>query len=155
MKALTLWPEWAWAICHLGKNVENRSWVIPPGLYALHAGKRFGGRGQHPRDKQYAADVLFHNARSESLTEEQTDRLYKLKPDAIPFGSIVGVIRVTGHTPSNDIPEHLAWHDGYSIANHLELVHALPTPIPCKGALGLWTVPDNIQHTLETVCLPD
>ena len=75
--------------------------------------------------------------------------------DDIPFGSIVGVIRVTGHTHSNDIPEHLAWHDGYSIANHLELIYTLPTPIPCKGALGLWTVPIDIQHTLETACQPD
>ena len=155
MKALTLWPEWAWAICHLGKNVENRSWVIPPGLYALHAGKRFGGRGQHPRDKQYAVDVLFRNARSECLTDEQIDRLYKLKPDAIPFGSIVGVIRVTGHTHPKDMTVRVGWYDGNAIANHLELTHTLPNPIPCKGALGLWTVPIDIQHTLETACQPD
>ena len=24
LHALTLWPEWAWAVCHLGKDVENR-----------------------------------------------------------------------------------------------------------------------------------
>jgi len=138
--------------CHLGKNVENRSWVIPPGLYALHAGSRFAGRGQSPRHKQYAIDVLFHNARSESLTEEQTDLLYKLQPDDIPFSSIVGVIRVTGYTHPKDMTVRIGWYDGKAIANHIELVHTLPTPIPCKGALGLWTVPDNITHQLETVC---
>ncbi len=152
MKALTLWPEWAWAIVHLGKNVENRRWVIPPGLYCLHAGMRFGGRGKHPAHKRYATDVVFRTALNEQLTDEQYHMAYKMKPDDIPFGSIVGVIRVTGHTHPNDIPEHLAWHDGYSIANHIELVSVLPTPIPCKGALGLWTVPTDIQHTLETVC---
>jgi hypothetical protein len=151
MKALTLWPEWAWAIVHLGKNVENRSWVIPPGLYCLHAGMRFGGRGKHPAHKRYAHSVLFHNARSESLTEEQTDRLYKLTPDDIPFGSIVGVIRVTGHTHPNDVTVRLGWHDRNSVANHIELVSVLPTPIPCRGKLGLWTVPDNITHQLEMV----
>ena len=48
LRALTLWPEWAWAVCHLGKNVENRSWPIPRGMVgetiAIHAGARFGGR---------------------------------------------------------------------------------------------------------------
>lgn len=152
MKAITLWPEWAWAICHLGKNVENRSWVIPPGLYALHAGSRFSGKGHSLRHKQYAVDVLFHNARSESLTEQQTDRLYKLKPDDIPFSSIVGMIRVTGHTHPENMTVRIGWYDGNAIANHVELVSVLPTPIKCKGALGLWTVPTNIQHTMENQC---
>ena len=155
MKAITLWPEWAWAIINLGKNVENRSWVIPPGLYALHAGMRFNGKGLSAHHRRIATDTVFRVALGEQLTDEQYHMAYKMNPDDIPFGSIVGVIRVMGHTHSNDIPEHLAWHDGYSIANHIELIHTLPTPIPCKGALGLWTVPTDIQHTLETVCLPD
>lgn len=33
MKALTVWPEWAWAIVHAGKNVENRTWA--PGQMLL------------------------------------------------------------------------------------------------------------------------
>lgn len=50
LRALTLHPEWAWAIVHLDKRVENRSWrppesVIPDGArFAIHAGSRIGGR---------------------------------------------------------------------------------------------------------------
>ena len=46
--ALTLWPEWAYAITHLGKDVENRDWERLPtwltGRYlAIHAGAHIGG----------------------------------------------------------------------------------------------------------------
>ena len=48
MKAITLWPEWVWAIFHLGKGVENRTWAPPRKLMgqriALHAGAHVGGR---------------------------------------------------------------------------------------------------------------
>jgi hypothetical protein len=55
VNALTLWPEWPWAIdlpnedgtgYHpLAKRVENREWEIPIGQWiALHAGKYIGGR---------------------------------------------------------------------------------------------------------------
>jgi hypothetical protein len=41
MKALTLRPKWAHAICYEGKDVENRSWrpTVEEGeLLAIHAG---------------------------------------------------------------------------------------------------------------------
>ena len=47
MRGITLWPEWLWAIVHLGKSVENRS--VPPyktflgQRIALHAGKKVAG----------------------------------------------------------------------------------------------------------------
>lgn len=48
MNALTLWPEWAWSIMHLGKDVENRTWHPPRSIcgkrIALHAGRKVGRR---------------------------------------------------------------------------------------------------------------
>lgn len=48
VKALTIWPEWAFAICHLEKRIENRSWRPPASLVgkrmAIHAGAHLGGR---------------------------------------------------------------------------------------------------------------
>ena len=48
MQAITLWPEWSWAILNLGKDVENRCWPLPPKLIgvalALHAGRNVGGQ---------------------------------------------------------------------------------------------------------------
>lgn len=52
-RALTLWPEWVYAIVHLGKRIENRGWPPPESLigqpFALHAGKSIGGNGRDPR----------------------------------------------------------------------------------------------------------
>lgn len=45
--ALTLWPEWAYAIFQLGKDVENRTWTqrgIEGCFIAIHAGAYIGGR---------------------------------------------------------------------------------------------------------------
>mgnify|MGYP003522317705 CR=1 FL=1 len=153
MKALTLWPEWAWAICHLGKNVENRSLVIPPGLYCLHAGARFCGEYTKDKYKGEALLSVWNTAHKQRLTVDQANTLSALEsvlPD-IPTSSIVGIIKVTGHTNYQhralwDSP--MGWAAPGQIANHIELVSVLPTPIPCKGALGLWTVPDNITHQL-------
>ena len=33
-RALTLKQPWPWAIVHAGKNVENRTWPVPPKLFA-------------------------------------------------------------------------------------------------------------------------
>jgi hypothetical protein len=47
MKAITLWPEWAWAIANLDKRIENRIWSPPKGMIgqriAIHAGANIGG----------------------------------------------------------------------------------------------------------------
>lgn len=47
MRALTIWPEFIWAICYLGKRVENRTWTPPDKMIgkriALHAGAHVGG----------------------------------------------------------------------------------------------------------------
>lgn len=40
LRALTLWPEWAYAVCHLGKNIENRQWVPPRRREGLGATQR-------------------------------------------------------------------------------------------------------------------
>jgi len=50
--ALTLWPEWAFAVAHLGKRIENRSWRPPKrhvgSRIAIHAGAHIGGRPGRP-----------------------------------------------------------------------------------------------------------
>lgn len=45
--AVTLWPEWAFAFAHLGKDRENRPWALPESFLgrplAIHAGAWIGG----------------------------------------------------------------------------------------------------------------
>lgn len=152
MKAITLWPEWAWAIINLGKDVENRSWIIPPGLYALHAGMRFDGQGVKAEHREDAILSVRCTAKCQNLTREQWDSLDQIKDALIPVGHIVGLIRVTGHTDyrrQEQWTRSMGWSVPGQIANHIELVSVLPTPIKCKGALGLWTVPDDIESKVK------
>jgi hypothetical protein len=48
MKSLTIWPEWCFAMIHLGKRIENRVWRPSDEMigqrFALHAGAHIGGR---------------------------------------------------------------------------------------------------------------
>lgn len=48
IQALTIWPEWVWAIMFLDKDREYRGWHPPKDLIgkrlAIHAGANIGGR---------------------------------------------------------------------------------------------------------------
>lgn len=64
LTALTLWPEWAAAVVHLGKPLENRGPESPRWLrrvvgrrIAIHAGKYIGGR-QSPSALVEARDAM-------------------------------------------------------------------------------------------------
>lgn len=143
MKALTLWRPWSDAIVHGPKRVENRPWPPHAGtlgtLIAIHAGQKYG-LGDWTLPEGYVA------------------------PDAgsSPTG-IVGVARVAGYLDLRKgserrrsetmqfarlaarvhcLDEDLWWIG--PVGWLLEDVIALPKPIPCRGALGLWRVPPEI-----------
>lgn len=139
MKALTVQQPWAWAIMHGGKSVENRStrWQYR-GPLAIHAGKGWAGD-----------DAL-------SKVEQLTDT--RLLPGGFILGAILGVVDLidvhdclsTACTCGrNPWAERAVNASGYF---PLHLVLANPRPvrsIPCKGALGLWTVPTDIARALD------
>lgn len=46
MKALSILQPWAYAILHLGKDIENRTWRTSyRGRFLIHTGKGFDGDG--------------------------------------------------------------------------------------------------------------
>lgn len=67
MKAVTLWPEWAWAICCLFKRIENRGWGPPLGQidrpFLLHAGASIGGRSMGGAATDRAMRLVCETAR--------------------------------------------------------------------------------------------
>lgn len=151
--ALTLWPEWAWAIHHLDKRVENRGWPIPGGSwYALHAGKNVGGRaGVMPRvDGLFMLDEMARRAgwgRIGSHYMRDGGPVVDCETRPIQTSAIVGLFRVTAHLRSSRDP----WHVPGQIGNRFEYV-PLATPVPCKGAQGLWRVPPDVAaKVLEQV----
>lgn len=142
MKALTLWRPWSCCIVRGPKNVENRGWFFPRAMLgqtiAIHGGRTWDSaldlddlRAQWP-----AAPI----ARSDS-----------------PEG-IVGVARLSGAIDVNASGDpfivcglpgvHVdidgAWWGG-GRAWVLDGRRDLATPVPCKGAQGLWTVPPDVE----------
>jgi hypothetical protein len=119
LKAITFHRPWAYAIAHLGKDIENRSWAcpLPPSrLIAIHAGRKY--------DRQ-AADWIRQSLGLDCPIEE-----------AHP-GGIVAIARFVGNVTASDSP----WFVG-PIGWQLADVVAID-PVPCSGQQGLWTVPDD------------
>lgn len=131
MRALTLWQPWAYAITHLGKRVENRSWPPPPAAFqgpiALHAGKR------------YEADAFGELGR-------ELDQVVDL--DEVYRGGIVGTCRIVDVVRSpDDLPVgQRRWWVG-PVGWVLDDVRVLE-PIPCRGWQGLWTVDEALRLTV-------
>lgn len=153
--ALTLWPEWAWAICRLDKRVENRTWhpITPaPFWLAVHAGSRFGGE---PDGTVYRPGYLRPVVEVARQAGWQTTPvrgrfnsghgLYQNPADTIPMPpvgaapdtrSIVAVCRVVALSQERSSPWHVAGAWGW----YLDDLTVLHEPVPCLGRQGLWRV---------------
>lgn len=179
MKALTFWPEWAATFpgvrfrdgtpSPLDKLVENRpsapwSTIAPtmhgPGPWvAMHAGAEIGGKPARGvpawahRDAALAlvARVARDAGWSICWTPDQWWVLRKglasvdLREEHLVTSAIVALFRVTRADPPGvgglwRMADRWGWHVDF---------RALPEPIPCAGAQGLWTVPELIAVQLQ------
>lgn len=130
MKALTLKHPWPWAICHLGKDIENRTWKPPASLigryFAIH-----GGAVPRGRAFQEMSDIGWALADDRDMIPGVTVQ------DTIMPG-IVAVVLLTGVVTASPSP----WFEGpYGWC--LGDLFVLPEPVACKGAQGLWDVPEG------------
>lgn len=127
--ALTLWRPWDQAIVHGTRRIENRPWrrnSIIGQRIAIHAGKKYDLAGA----QDMVAAGLFAPPPIEKSPE-----------------GIVGLARVAGFVTDSRSP----WFSG-PIGWKLDEVVALPEPVPCKGAQGLWRVPEDVAcRVLEQV----
>lgn len=141
MRALTLYQPWAWCISDIPlpwkKGIENRDWAPPKAAIgtdiALHAGATY--------DKEAPEHIL-----------AELD-LGVPPADLVPLKAVVAVVHLAGCVTESDDP-WFAGRFGWLFEN----VRKLPEPISCKGAQGLWTLPDDIEakvreqaHLLEKV----
>lgn len=169
MKAISLTQPWAWAILHAGKRIENRSrrdGKMPDicrhrGPLLLHAAK-----GMTRVDYQSAHDFMA------TLGVTPPPAIQRNHDDGIlPRGVIVGRAVAVGHiepwecSSCGDWLPHMRVHckecegtirddDGIDyrwwMGGHaLILDQVEPVKwVPCRGALGLWTVPDDVVRRL-------
>lgn len=140
MRGLTVRQPWAWAIVHGGKDVENRTRSLGPyrGPVAIHAGLA-------PFEQHNDASCL-HRLLHGSET-----------PTTIVYGAVIGVVDLVEvhladegwNDPDGDGPPCSPWAmDGH---HHLVLANPRPLthPIPWRGALGLWTVPAELEARIR------
>lgn len=136
MKALSLRQPWIWAMFDLGKNIENRRWVInhrSPLL--LHA-----ALGCSPKERTLA--LRFIHAATGDLT-------VRIPPTSqLQRGGIVGRFAVADpHLPGEQRGRwHMPGQYGHPVVRLERLVTAegIPTTIPYRGRLGLFDVPDEL-----------
>lgn len=121
MKALTICQPYAELIARGEKLIENRTWrTMHRGPIVIHAGK-----GRH-----------------------YLDTYPDLRASECDFGKLIAVAVLTNCVPRRKLPADLRDNE------HAEGpfcwllspgVWRLPDPIPCPGALSLWTVPDDLK----------
>jgi hypothetical protein len=151
---LTIRQPWQWAIEHGGKPVENRSWRMGyRGPLWLHA----GARSRWDRDGEFSP-----------LVRQAWNAWVRMRPDAacllggpvrichlIRFSAVSALARVTGCHHASDCADSVAAFGGADLCDpwaadgqfHIELrdVRLLPEPVPCRGALGLWRLPEDVE----------
>ena len=148
MKALTLRQPWAYAVTHLGKRVENRTWEPPASAIgediALHAGRT---------DDVGAIRAI----REAGLWRDPAVDPANPYAEPYPRGAIVAVVRIAGWTEKDGISITVEGEDVHEeeilespwyrddVGILFRNVRVLATPVPCKGALGLWTVPADVE----------
>jgi len=160
MKALTLYPEWAWAICHLDKRVENRSRPLPKGmagqLVALHAGKHIGGRpGSVASDE--GRRLVAGMAREAGwdvygeLAFRKGERSVSRSNPPTHASSIVAFVRFGPSAPPFE-GNLMGWRvpdcHGWPIVEVLRLKEPVPVD---RGALGFWELPAEVLQRRQEV----
>jgi len=143
MRALSVRQPWAWAICH-GKDVENRSrGTRHRGLLAIHASK----------SAAYHEDL--NDPRIVDLIEASG---FDLSDPPSAQGAVVAMAELTGcHEPGfcfKARPGHggemcSPWAHASQFHWPLASVRPLAEPVPCRGALGLWHLPDDVEKAVR------
>lgn len=163
--ALTLRPEWAWAVTHLGKNVENRSERVcrqiarrvGDGWLAIHAGgKRTADLSSVAMMADDAGFIATHIPYGTTGNAWLFHGHPEIQPQYIaasdlPRGAIVALAKIgrLGLGPGVTFP----WKVVGDVGLLLTRVVVLPEPIPCKGAQGLWTPAPDVQERLRAAIL--
>jgi hypothetical protein len=155
VKGISVRHPWAWALVYGGKTVENRGQAtFYQGPLAIHASGTWDPAGA--RDPRILAAFAPHLTAAERAACVIDPAKH---PDLFPFGAVIAAAQLTdchwaefpdrrgGPTcckPWGELvhvgpkADHRAWH--YVPTD----VRPLTEPVPCRGALGVWTVPPAV-----------
>lgn len=158
LRGLSLLQPWAGLIAAGAKTIETRSWdTTYRGQVAIHASKRFTRE-----QRTLCLESPFREALRLRFPSLYHDTY------GLPVGCIVAVARVQW-TERTDLFDTLTYDliqraekerafGDYSPGRYAWLltdIRPLPTPVPCKGALGLWAVPAAVREQIEAALDPE
>jgi hypothetical protein len=127
VKALTIKQPWASLIVRGDKDIENRDWRTNyTGIVAIHSSAKISRA-----DMEDACDLM-----QQFVPRFSAERF---RADEFPTGVILGTIEIAGCVSHSDSPWFVGEY-GFVLRNPVPFCR----PIQCKGALGLWTVPDDL-----------
>jgi hypothetical protein len=140
VKAVTVKQPWAWAISTGKKTVENRSRnTTHRGRVAIHAGLSWSQRGA---GDERIIELAATYGRIPALA---------ILGGYVPFGAIIATAEIVDAHPEAGCcrPWGESAYDGKPVWHWvLESISALDVPVPCRGMLGLWAVPDDIAAAI-------
>lgn len=131
MKALTVRQPWASLIIRGGKDIENRDWYTGiRGRVAIHTSAKL------LKSEMDSACGLMR-----SFIPRFSRRIFER--DFFPVGAIIGTVEIVDCVHHSDSP----WFQGqYGFV--LSDPRPVITPILCKGALGFWEVPTDVEAVI-------
>ena len=145
--------SYAILILHGIKRTENRSaWPEPrEGRAAISCSKSFC-------KEEYGQFIAWASV---NLPPEDFEKLPAWREVKDWPGKVVGVCDYkASHQPTNQPTNQptISWDEGYPYWWDLSNVMRLPEPIPCRGNVGMWSLPPSIAqsvleqvHSLQTV----
>lgn len=162
IKCITLTQPWATLVAIGAKRIETRSWSTSyRGPLAIHAAKGLGPVGGRQGLRDLCVSEFFYPALYVHID----------RTEDLPLGAIVAVCRLVDCVPTEWVAmpppaapriarDQNVWEltdqerafGDYSAGRFAWLladIQALPEPIPCKGALGLWEPDANILEAIN------
>lgn len=136
--AISVRAPWWWAILNLGKDIENRPrpWRHR-GRVWLHASAWWSLEGV---EEEWRAVRACYTASGGQPGD--TGITWRDMKNA--GGAIVGSVELGGAVMESESPWFFGPY-GIKLANPV----ALAQPVPCKGALGLFRLPDDVMGMLR------
>ena len=168
MRAISLWPEWAWAVMHLDKRIENRSWTRPnmTGRFvAIHATKYVGGAPGAVAERR-GIETMVRSAigagwwaglsqpgdTSLMALFKKGDEEVQVDARYLERSAIVGVAQLErfafGTKPA-------PWGEVDAWWWHFAQVRRFATPIPMSGRQGLWPLPPDVDALVRDLMQPE
>jgi len=178
LRAVSLWPEWIYAITCLNKRVENRSWTAPRSMIGtrigIHAGKSFGGINKRPARmyfepvvelgvnagytfrELYTSDV-FHIWSGFRVWDSDGKEKFPMDTRLLPRGALVATALLksssflyAGRSSYEDGTPATAWSAEGNYGWQLEDVRLLEDPIFMRGNQGVWKVKPEYFDEIES-----